>query len=237
MTDMNTGRRDFNADSDALMGRTAETESTTGHIGEKVREFAHTAQQQAGEQVRTQLDSGKTRAASALRDAAESIAHPNELGADAVNRYIRTASDQVRRAADYLENRDVRQMMSDAEGFARRQPAMFLGGAFMLGLVAARVLKSTRQGGSYGMDSRLGSGSMYDRERSLNSFREPGSQYGGAALGGAGLGDSTLGGSSNRSTTPGTGATGSGGRDTGSSSWTDDLGTTRSRSSDPFANE
>jgi hypothetical protein len=53
--------------------------------------------------------------------------------------------DQVERFANYLRGRDVRQLVADAEDFARRSPAVFLGGAFVLGLATSRFLKSSRQ--------------------------------------------------------------------------------------------
>jgi hypothetical protein len=52
--------------------------------------------------------------------------------------------DQVGRIAQYLRGRDVRQIVNDAEDFARRRPGVFLGGAFVLGLAASRFLKSSR---------------------------------------------------------------------------------------------
>jgi len=181
MTDLNTSGRDFGADSDASMDNTSHSEYSTGHrVGEKVRDFASSAQSKAGEQVRSQLDTGKTRAAAALRDVAGSLMHPDKDGADVVSRYVRTAGDQAQRAADYLENTDVRQVVSDAERFARRQPALFLGGAFMLGLVAARIFRNSRESSTESGTRSRNSGSMYDRERSLNSFREPESHFGGS---------------------------------------------------------
>jgi hypothetical protein len=51
---------------------------------------------------------------------------------------------QVERFANYLRGRDVHQLISDAEDFARRSPAIFLGGAFVLGLATSRFLKSSR---------------------------------------------------------------------------------------------
>jgi hypothetical protein len=36
-------------------------------------------------------------------------------------------------------------MVRNVEDFARRQPALFIGGAFMLGLLGARFLKSSAQ--------------------------------------------------------------------------------------------
>ncbi len=53
-------------------------------------------------------------------------------------------AQQVDRVANYLQSRDVRQLVSDTEAFARRSPAIFLGGAFVLGLAASRFLKTSR---------------------------------------------------------------------------------------------
>ena len=53
---------------------------------------------------------------------------------------------QVDRAADYLRESDGRTIARDIEGLARRQPAIVFAGAFALGLVAARFLKSSDPG-------------------------------------------------------------------------------------------
>jgi hypothetical protein len=50
---------------------------------------------------------------------------------------------QVDRVADYLRESDGRTMLRDLEGLARRQPALVFAGAFALGVVAARFLKSS----------------------------------------------------------------------------------------------
>jgi len=55
-----------------------------------------------------------------------------------------TIGGQVERLANYLRERDVHQLVNDAEDFARRSPAVFLGSAFALGLAASRFLKSSR---------------------------------------------------------------------------------------------
>jgi hypothetical protein len=62
---------------------------------------------------------------------------------DLTARYSGTAANQIEKAARYFERHDVRAMMRDAEGFARRNPAIFLGAAFALGMLAARFLKSS----------------------------------------------------------------------------------------------
>jgi hypothetical protein len=50
---------------------------------------------------------------------------------------------QLDRAAGYLRDSDGRTITRDIEGLARRQPAIVFAGAFVLGLVAARFLRSS----------------------------------------------------------------------------------------------
>jgi len=75
---------------------------------------------------------------------------------DVTARYTGTAANQIEKVASYFERKDLKAMMRDTEAFARRNPAIFLGAAFALGMVAARFLKSSAPDGRISM----GSGSM-----------------------------------------------------------------------------
>ncbi len=55
----------------------------------------------------------------------------------------RAAVDDARREHD-AEN-GVSDMMDDVAAFARRRPALFIGGAFLIGLGVARFLKSSSE--------------------------------------------------------------------------------------------
>jgi hypothetical protein len=70
---------------------------------------------------------------------------------DAMAAWAERAAEQVDRFSGYLRGKDVDELLYEGERFARRQPALFLGGAFALGLLAARFLKSS---GRY--DARYG---------------------------------------------------------------------------------
>jgi hypothetical protein len=54
-----------------------------------------------------------------------------------------TVGSQVDRVAGYLRDSDGRTIVRDFENLARRQPALVFAGAFALGVVAARFLKSS----------------------------------------------------------------------------------------------
>jgi hypothetical protein len=61
----------------------------------------------------------------------------------------------------YLERTSIREMLDDGAQLARREPAIVLGGAFALGFLAARFLRSTPPDGG-GMQTRsYTSGGMY----------------------------------------------------------------------------
>jgi hypothetical protein len=53
-----------------------------------------------------------------------------------------TAADQADKVAQYLRQTDARQIISNVEDTARRQPLLFIGGAFLLGLAASRLVKA-----------------------------------------------------------------------------------------------
>jgi hypothetical protein len=71
-----------------------------------------------------------------------------------------TVARQVDQVADYLRNKDARAMRQDLENLARRQPALMIGGALVLGMIGARFLKSSERRGQRQFD-----GQRYGRER------------------------------------------------------------------------
>lgn len=163
---------------------------------EKARQFASTARRQTSEKAEERFASGKQRVAEAIGQVAESLRlstdYLNESNQARTGRYVERASDQMQRFSQYLEGADVRQILDGTERFARRQPAMFLGGAFVLGLLGARFLKSSANDAddfaSSGSDMNVGSqpysgmesgdaawgGTMSDRERETPLTREMG---------------------------------------------------------------
>jgi hypothetical protein len=79
--------------------------------------------------------------ASALRGAAEDL-RQGEVAA--LGTYAENAAQQVEKVAGYLRDQDLKGLTRDTETFARRHPEVFLGGAFLAGLLAARFFKSSR---------------------------------------------------------------------------------------------
>ncbi len=133
----------------------AETESGSGGgtaaaAREGAEQLKHKAVERV-EDVRDKAYASKARMAervqrlgSALRSAGDNLKQQDD---DVVARYAEKVSGRIERAAEYLRRSDPQQVLHDVEGFARREPAVFLGGAFLVGLAAARFLKSSRQSG------------------------------------------------------------------------------------------
>jgi hypothetical protein len=57
-------------------------------------------------------------------------------------RYLHQTAEQIEHAAEAVRNRKARELVGEVEDFARRQPALFFGGAMLLGFAALRFIKS-----------------------------------------------------------------------------------------------
>jgi len=117
-----------------------QAKQTTSEVVDKV-------QQQAG----SRLDRGKDEAAKELQKVAGAVRELGEgLGgqdqgpiAHYAAQYGKKAADGLERLTNYLRENDTRALVSEIEKFGRRQPAILLGGAFLLGLAGARFFKSS----------------------------------------------------------------------------------------------
>ncbi len=101
------------------------------------------------DQQRQSLASGIQAVANAFRSMGEDLRNKQEGPVAQYGAEIGQAiGGQVERLGSYLQGRDVHQLITEAEDFARRSPAVFLGSAFVLGLAASRFLKSSRPASS-----------------------------------------------------------------------------------------
>ena len=130
-----------------------QAKDTAQDLGQQAQDQAQQLASQAREQITTQLAGQKDRAtdqlgsiSSALHRTSENLHDEDQ---DAVARYIGDAAQQVDRLSDYLRTHTVSELLSEAERYARREPALFLGGAMLVGLLGARFLKSSRPGSDY----------------------------------------------------------------------------------------
>jgi hypothetical protein len=87
--------------------------------------------------------------------------------------YSETAAEKLRTAADYFNTHDVNTMYRDVEGIARRNPAVFLGGAFALGFIAARFLRSSSPGAGQGISGRSMNTGSIDASSNMPRINSP----------------------------------------------------------------
>jgi hypothetical protein len=124
--------------------------SVTREAHELTDEVKHLAGGVAGEAQKaagSTVAAGKKRAVEGLGHIAQAIRKTGEqLRAEdqgAFTEYFDGAARRVDVASQYLKNRTLGQLVGDVEQFARNEPALFLGGAFVAGLVGGRFLKSS----------------------------------------------------------------------------------------------
>jgi hypothetical protein len=128
-----------------------EAKEKVSDVASQAKEAVSDVASQAREQATSQVVRQKDRAAEGLGSLAQALRHTSEelrtqdqLG---ITGYVESAADRVEHFSNYLRERDIGEMVNEVERFARRQPALFLGGAFVLGLIGARFLKSSGQQG------------------------------------------------------------------------------------------
>jgi hypothetical protein len=129
----------------------------------QVRQRAESAKEQAAERIR--------RVAKQLRQVSETLSDDDSVAANVADR----ASRGVEGVARYVSDTDARGFIRDTENLARRQPAIFFAGAFLLGLCAGRFMKSSRPEPSFDTQSRGSLGYRPERDvgyREQSSGRE-----------------------------------------------------------------
>jgi hypothetical protein len=124
---------------------TSAEEHPLAEAGRQVGETATDAAQRATNLGIQRADQGRERAAEGLNQLAGTIRRVSsdlETDQPAIANVASAAADQTERIARYLRQTDARQLIDTVEDLARRQPLLFLGGAFLLGVAAARLLKA-----------------------------------------------------------------------------------------------
>jgi hypothetical protein len=143
--------------SDATTG--TEQEHPLARTGEEVGQSAGHLAERATDLGFARADQGRQQVASGIDQVAGSIRRVStdlEGEQPAMANVAQTAAEQAERLAGYLRETDARQMLHTVEDVARRQPILFLGGAFLLGLAASRFLKAA--GGGQNQPGRMGTG-------------------------------------------------------------------------------
>ena len=138
-------KKPANTAADASREVSGQVKETVGQVTEQAQQAAGQVVDQARQQVSSRLAGQKERAAEGLTGVVHALRQTSqqlrEQDQQAVTDYIETAASQVERISNYLKQNDLGKSVDDVERFARRQPVLFLGGAFVLGLLGARFLR------------------------------------------------------------------------------------------------
>ena len=117
-----------------------------GGAGSELRSDAKQLGSTAADRIHSEVDSRKETAvnqaqsvSSAVRQAAEGL---DDSSPEWLKSAFRQGAEQIQRFADTIEQKDSRQMMSEAKDFARNNPGTFLAACAAAGFAAARVLKA-----------------------------------------------------------------------------------------------
>lgn len=155
------------------------------HEEESHREAARAAARdvtEAGkEKARSFLDEQREVAAERMHevaDALRSTARDLDDRDHTTSRLTLGAADGVDTLAQTIRQRDVKALLCDAQDFARRSPAVFVGGAVTAGFMLARFLKSSserehREGAPVGDGDGDGDGSRMSAQVPMQPMGAP----------------------------------------------------------------
>ena len=97
------------------------------------------------EEQKSTISSGLSNVAENVRKLGDNMGAKSD--ADPLTRfasdYSGTAADKLESVATYFDSHDLNAIYHDVEDMARRNPAIFIGGALALGFLAARFFKSS----------------------------------------------------------------------------------------------
>ncbi len=128
------------------------------------KQAAADAFDKAKESVVSELSGQKDRASESLGGLTEALKQTGDQfrnnGIPFIPDYADQFAGQVDKVTAYLKDNDIEKLASDAEAFARRNPGLFIGGAFLLGIGIARFLKASGSNVSSNGGSSLNSGDV-----------------------------------------------------------------------------
>jgi hypothetical protein len=113
----------------------------TGNLAENTKDLAS----QAGDKILQTVEEQKAAGADFVSGMAGSMRRAANEFRDLPQaaQYIRLAADQIEGVSDAFKRRDLSQLVSDVQDFARRQPTAFVGAAALAGFAVMRFLKTS----------------------------------------------------------------------------------------------
>ena len=128
------------------------SQGSQGSAVQKAEQKAYQATDRVAAKAQASIDNAQSRIAQqlsavarAIDSAADRLQQEQQGGlAQKVKRYVQKVED----LSYQVREKSPRELKEDVDRMARGKPAWFLGGAFLLGLLGARFLKSSNQEGA-----------------------------------------------------------------------------------------
>ncbi len=132
---------------DQQTSTTQQAKEAAGRITDDVRSQSASKMRQAQETAAKTANEQKNRAAQSVSSLADALRetgqHMQDNNQGAFGDMADRAADRLEQFSHDLQNKSVGDMVDDIEDFARRDPGLFLGGAFLAGLLGARFFRSS----------------------------------------------------------------------------------------------
>lgn len=163
---------------------TGTTTQAAGDIANKMRGAAREGAEHMSAQAEHAADTVKSRAADEVKDVSSALrtAADEMRSGSPQDRTFSYLAEHLADMSDAVRDKDIGDMMAGLNGFARRNPLAFLGGAMLLGFAATRLVKASG-GGSDRMSGHAGD----------SATRHAGSGHGAGATGPADTSTATRG--------------------------------------------
>jgi hypothetical protein len=143
----------------------AQNQDLLQHAKQAGGEIVNQVQQQAGSPIEHQKETAAnelSQVVNAVRQFGQTLSgEANGPIARYAAEYGDKAADSLERLSKYIREQDPKRLLNDVQNFGRRQPALLLGGAFLLGFAGARLIKSSMEAASQDSMNR-GHQSRYD---------------------------------------------------------------------------
>lgn len=160
------------------------SQNQPGHEGQdllqQAKQTTNEVVSQVQQQANSQINRQKETAASELSTVVNAVRRFGETlnneGQGPIARFAAQygdkAANSLDRAARYLREQDPKQLLNDVQNFGRRQPALLIGGAFLLGFAGARIIKSSMDAAG----SSTNTGAQNSMNTGARSSANPGAQ-------------------------------------------------------------
>lgn len=124
-------------------GVIGQAKGVANQVAGQAKGVANQVAGQAKDIVRSRLSTQTSRSAIQVGELANALRQTSaQLEDNVASPFVSKAADRLDRVSELLDA-DPTELVRNVEQFARREPLLFLGGAFALGIVGARFLKSS----------------------------------------------------------------------------------------------